>query len=204
MAVQSRYVRRNLLVLSSDFILFMIGFVFWDPTVVVPVFVKELTGNDLMVGVFSAIRVLTISLPGLWAASFLHTQPRKKPLLVWSSFGGRIPVLFMSVATLLWADRAPWLVVILMAISVGLFFTSEGLNGISWPDVVGKVLPSDIRGRFLGTSQLVASIVGLGSGVLVRLILGHTAWACVDSLGADVCMRLCWFCALLWGAGRHP
>ena len=177
MAVQSRYVRRNLLVLSSDFILFMIGFVFWDPTVVVPVFVKELTGNDLMVGVFSAIRVLTISLPGLWAASFLHTQPRKKPLLVWSSFGGRIPVLFMSVATLLWADRAPWLVVILMAISVGLFFTSEGLNGISWPDVVGKVLPSDIRGRFLGTSQLVASIVGLGSGVLVRLILGHTAWA---------------------------
>jgi len=176
LAAQTRYVRRNLFLLSSDFVLFMVGFVFWDPTVVVPVFVKELTGSDLMVGVFSAIRILTISLPGLWAASFLHTQPRKKPLVVWSSFGGRLPVLFIALATLLWAGQAPWLVVVLLAISVGMFFTSEGLNGVSWPDLVGKVLPSEIRGRFLGASQLVASIAGLGSGRLVSLILGHAAW----------------------------
>jgi MFS family permease len=191
MAVQNRYVRRNLLALSSDFIMFMVGFVFWDPTVVVPVFVKELTGNDLMVGVFAAIRVLTVSLPGLWTASYLLTQPRKKPVLIWASFGGRLPVLLIAVATLLWADRAPWLVVVLLAISVGMFFTSEGMNGVSWPDIIGKVLPSNIRGRFLGTAQLVASVVGLGSGALVRLILGHSAW------GASTRWALMFACAFV-------
>jgi len=177
MTAQTRYLFRNVLALSLDFTMFMIGFVFWDPTVVVPVFVKELTGNDLMVGVFAAIRALTLSLPGLWTASFLASQPRKKPVLIWSSFCGRLPVLFIAVVTLLWTDSFPWLVIALLAIGVGMFYTSEGMNGVSWPDLVGKILPADIRGRFLGISQLIASVVGLGSGALVRVILGQSSWA---------------------------
>ena len=84
---------RNLLALIGDFVLFSIGFAFYDPFVVVPAFVQEFTGSELMVGVLSALRVLMITLPQMWAASVLVARPLKKPLLVWSSIGGRLPVL---------------------------------------------------------------------------------------------------------------
>ena len=174
MTHQQRNVRRNFLALGCDYTMFFIGFVFWDPTVVVPAFVKELTGSDFMVGILSAVRILMITLPALWAASMLVSQPRKKPLIVWASLGGRLPVLLLAFVTLLWAGRSPGVIVGALTIAVALFFTSEGMNYVSWPTLIGKVLPARIRGRFLGTAQLLASFAGLGSGALVRLILGRT------------------------------
>jgi MFS family permease len=202
MAAQERYVRRNTLALGADFMFFFLGFVFWEPTVVVPTFVKELTGSDFMVGALAGIRVLMVTLPQLLAANFLAGQRRRKPLLVWASLGGRLPVLLVAVATILWAGSSPWLAVGVLTLAVTLFFISEGLNGISWPDLVGKVIPARMRGRFLGIAQLLSSLVGLGAGVAVRAILGagqlpHASrWAIIFacafvgfmlSLGAILC-----------------
>jgi MFS family permease len=159
------------------------------PFVLVPTFVQELTGSELMVGVMSALRVLAITLPQAWAASVLVARPRKKPLLAWSSIGGRLPVLFLALATLLWAGNAPWAVVAVLTLAVASFFTSEGLNSISWPDLVGKVIPAHIRGRFLGLGQLLSSLGALGAGYAVRLILSEQGpayplnWTIIFGLG---------------------
>ena len=169
--MQDRSVWRNLFALTGDFFLFSIGLAFYDPIVVVPAFVKEFTGSDLMVGVLSALRVLMITVPQVWAASVLVARPRKMPLLVWSSVGGRLPVLFLAFATLFWADRFPWLVMAILGGSVALFFVSEGLNSISWPALVGKVIPAHVRGRFFGSGQFLSSLGALGAGYVVRLIL---------------------------------
>ena len=99
MSEYKREVRQNVLALGADFVLFMLGFTFFDPFVVVPAFVKQFTGSDLMVGVLAALRVLTISLPQLWAASVLVARPRKRPLLIASSIGGRLPIAVLAVAT---------------------------------------------------------------------------------------------------------
>jgi MFS family permease len=171
--MQKDPVRRNFAALAGDFVLFSIGFAFYDPFVVVPAFVKEFTGSDLMVGVLSALRVLMITLPQMWAASVLVARPRKRPLLIWSSVGGRLPILLLVLATLSWTADAPWLVVGVLSLSVALFYISEGLNGISWPALVGKVIPDSMRGRFLGFGQLFSSLGALGAGYAVRLILSN-------------------------------
>ena len=176
MSMRKGEVRQNVLALGADFVLFMLGYTFFDPFVVVPAFVKEFTGSDLMVGVLAALRVLTISLPQLWAASVLVARPRMRPLLVASSIGGRLPVALLAVATLLWAARLPWLVVGLLGVAVALFFTSEGLNGVTWPALVGKVIPEEIRGRFLGLGQLGSSLAAIGAGYAVRAVLGRGDW----------------------------
>jgi MFS family permease len=168
---QKHRVRRNFAALAGDFVLFSIGFAFYDPFVVVPAFVKEFTGSELMVGVLSALRTLMITLPQVWAASVLVARPQKKPLLIWSSVGGRLPVLLLAVVTLIWAADAPWFVAGVLAFSVVVFYVSEGLNSISWPALMGKVIPGDVRGRFLGFSQLLSSLGALGAGYVVRLIL---------------------------------
>jgi MFS family permease len=171
LGMQERTARRNVAALIADFALFSVGLTFYDPFVVLPAFVQQLTGSELVVGALSAVRVLMIALPQVWAASVLTARPRKKPLLVWSSVAGRLPVLLLALATLLWAERAPGLVVGVLGLSVALFFVSEGLNGISWPALVGKVVPEDVRGRFFGFGQLLASAGALAAGYAVRAIL---------------------------------
>jgi MFS family permease len=158
--------------LIGDFFLFSIGYAFYDPFIVVPAFVSEFTGSELMVGVLSALRVLMITVPQVWAASVLVARPRMKPLLVWSSIGGRLPILFLAVVTYLWAGEDPWMVSVVLCLSVALFFTSEGLNGISWPALVGKAIPAGIRGRFFGAGQFLSSLGALGAGYIVRVVLG--------------------------------
>ncbi len=171
------HVRHNLVCLTGDFVAFSIGFAFFDPLVIVPAFVRALNGPELVIGALAAVRVIMITVPQVWAASVLSTSPRKKPLLAWSSLGGRLPVLLLALATLWAASQHPALVLLLLGLAVLLFYTSEGLNSISWPDIVGKVLPPTIRGRFLGMGQLLSSGGAALAGYAMRHILSVDTFA---------------------------
>ncbi len=175
------HVRRNLFSLTGDFVSFSIGFAFFDPLVIVPAFARALNGPEMVIGALAAVRVIMVTLPQVWAASMLAASPRKKPLLAWSSLGGRLPVLLLAFATLYGARQHPALVLAMLGLTVLLFFTSEGLNSISWPDMVGKVLPPTIRGRFLGVGQLLSSGGALLAGYAMRHILAADALVFPDS-----------------------
>lgn len=178
--MQQHHVRRNLLALTGDFIFFSIGFAFFDPLVIVPAFVKEFTGSSLLIGALSALRILMITVPQIWAASFLVAQPRKKPLLVWATFGGRLPVLFLALATLLWTKSHLWLTMAVLTLSVAIFYTSEALNSVSWPALVGKVIPDKLRGRFFGVGQLFSSLGAGVSGYIVSRVLDKAGGSSPD------------------------
>lgn len=190
--LQQRDTRRNILALIGDFFFFSIGFAFYDPLVVVPSFVNEFTGSGLLVGVLSALRVLMITVPQVWAASVLEVRPRMKPLLIWSSVGGRLPILLLSLAILLWADSRIGLVIAVLMVSVALFFTSEGLNGVTWPALVGKVVPEQFRGRFFGLGQFISSVGAMGAGYVVNRILSYhvmpvpSRWALLFLVGCVI------------------
>ncbi len=143
----------------------------------VPAFVNEFTGSQLLIGGLAALRVLMITLPQVWAASVLEARPRMKPLLVWSSFGGRLPIFFLALAVWLWGPSQIWLVIGVLALSVAAFFTSEGLNSVSWPALVGKVVPEHFRGRFFGIGQFLSAVGSAGAGYVVNLILDYQGWA---------------------------
>ncbi len=170
-ALASPSATRNVLALIGDFVFFSVGFAFYDPLVVVPAFVNEFTGSELLVGLLSALRILMITVPQIWAASVLEARPRAKPLLIWSSIGGRLPILLLSVGVLLWAGTRTWLAMLILALSVMLFFTSEGLNGVSWPALVAKAVPEGFRGRFFGLGQFVSSFGSAAAGYFVNRIL---------------------------------
>ena len=84
---------------------------------------------------------------------------------------GRLPVVILAILVWRFALDAPWLVMGVLALAVALFFTSEGLNSVSWPDMFGKLLPATIRGRFLGIGQLLSSLGALVGGYYVQRIL---------------------------------
>ncbi len=191
-AAERRITRINVLALVGDFVFFSIGFAFYDPLVVVPAFVNEFTGSALLVGLLSTLRVLMITVPQIWAASVLEARPRAKPLLIASSIGGRLPILLLSIGVLLWAETRMGLVTLILALAVMLFFTSEGLNGVSWPALVGKVVPEGFRGRFFGLGQLLSSIGAAAAGFFVNRILD------LQSLGRSDRWSLLFFIGFVW------
>lgn len=166
--------KRNFLALTGDFVFFSIGFAFFDPLVVVPAFVNEFTGSKFLVGMLSAVRAFMVTAPQLWAASILAAQPRKKPVLIISSIIGRLPILVLALATFWWAESHVGWVIAILALTVAVFFISEGFNGVSWPVLVGKVLPDTIRGRFFGLGQLLSSVGAAIAGYWVNRILAWT------------------------------
>ncbi len=191
---EERHTTRNFLALTGDFVFFSVGFAFFDPLVVVPAFVKEFTGSEFLVGILSAIRIMMVTAPQLVAASILVAQPRKKPVLIASSIIGRLPIIVLALATLWWGDSHLWRVIAILGVSVAIFYTSEGFNGVSWPVLVGKVLPENIRGRFFGFGQLVSSLGAAAAGYCVNRILalpGQTLsarWAIVFAIGFVILM----------------
>jgi MFS family permease len=178
-AMGLRATRISTIALIGDFFFFSVGFAFYDPMVVVPAFVNDFTGSTLLVGLLSALRVLFITLPQIWAASVLEARPRMKPLLIGSSVMGRLPVLVLAAAVFFWAGSGTqtWLVMLILSLSVILFFTSEGLNSVSWTALVGKVVPEAFRGRFFGLGQFLSSLGSLAAGYLVNRVLAQRAMA---------------------------
>jgi MFS family permease len=51
------------------------------------------------------------------------------------------------------------------------------LNSVTWPALVGKVIPDQIRGRFLGLGQALSSLAAIGAGYAVRAVLGQAGWS---------------------------
>ena len=47
---------------------------------------------------------------------------------------------------------------------------------MTWPALVGKVIPDEIRGRFFGFGQLFSSLAAIGAGYAVRAVLGQDGW----------------------------
>ena len=191
---QKRFITRNFLALTGDFVFFSIGFAFFDPLVVIPAFVKEFTGSEFLIGILSAIRTFMVTAPQLWAASILIAQPRKKPVLIASSVIGRLPILIVALATLWWGESNLWWLIAILVVSVAVFYTSEGFNGVSWPVLVGKVLPEKIRGRFFGLGQLLSSLGAAAAGYFVNRILTlpgqplTARWAVVFTVGFVILM----------------
>jgi MFS family permease len=193
-ALQKRTITHNFLALVGDFVFFSIGFAFFDPLVVVPSFVKDFTESEFLIGILSAIRTFMVTAPQLWVASILAAQPRKKPVLIISSVIGRLPIFIVALATLCWGESHIGWVIGILAVSVAVFFTSEGFNGVSWPVLVGKVLPDNIRGRFFGLGQLLSSLGAAVAGYFVNRILALSEqsitvrWAVVFTVGFVILM----------------
>ncbi|MCJ7551194.1 MAG: MFS transporter, partial [Anaerolineae bacterium] len=74
------------------------------------------------------------------------------------------------------------------------FYTSEGLNGVSWPALVGKVIPEGSRGRCFGLGQFLSSIGAAAAGYFVNRVLALQQIARADRWAL---LFLCGFVALM-------
>jgi len=167
-------VRRNIIAIIGDVAFFMLGFSCMDPTTVMPQFLKELGASPQLIGLISGLRLLVLFAPQPYVAHRVHGRRRVKPFLITACAIGRLPMFLLFL--LIWAyghhrTLALWAFVLFSLLFIG----SDGFSIVPWTEIIGKSIPSNIRGRFFGAMQTVSSLAALGAPALVSTILSIRA-----------------------------
>ena len=171
-----QHLRHNVLALGADFSLFMIGLSFASSTTVLPAFAVYLGAPNVVLGAIPAVMTTGWFLPSLFSAGHTESLSRKLPFVLRYTAWERVPFLVLGLAAFTIADRAPALTLAVVLLSLIVMSSTGGILMPAWMDVIGRTIPTDLRGRFFALSSMVSAVGGLaGSFVTARILDGMSA-----------------------------
>lgn len=170
-----KYYRRNLTAQYSMASIWGVGMAFIHGQTILPVYVSQLTDRRLAVGILAACISLGIFLPQFVGAYLVQASRKIKHFMYWAYAGMILGVVGVAASTYLTAlsNTAALLAFFLMTFIVFSF------NGIVQPAhlaLVGKIIPPDRRGIFLGNHSFFATLTGAAAGLgATALLVRHQA-----------------------------
>jgi hypothetical protein len=141
--------RHNLAALGADYALFVVGLAFASQSTILPAFAVYLGAPNVVIGAIPAVMTLGWFMPSLFAAGHTETLERKLPFVVRHTIWERVPFVVLALAAFFLADRAPALTLGVMLL---VLLVVTGVGGVlmpAWMDLIGRVVPVTLRGRFL-------------------------------------------------------
>lgn len=158
-------------------IFFRGGMAFADPNTILPVFLNNFTSSKILIGLSSTIMGglggISGVLPQMFVANRLESRSHKKPVLIISITIRALCWGLLSLITYLFAISNPGLTVFSFFLLLIIFTFMGGVAVIPFMDIWGKAIPSTLRGRFFGHRQLWGGIAAIGSGFIVKAVLGN-------------------------------
>jgi MFS family permease len=182
----SKNLRHNVAALGADYALFVVGLAFASQSTILPAFAEYLGAPNVVIGAIPAVMTLGWFLPSLFAAGHTETLERKLPFLVRYTIWERVPFIVLALAAFFLADRAPALTLGLMLLMLLVVTGVGGALMPAWMDLIGRVVPVTLRGRFFGFANLGASACGLAASIVTASILA--------AIPAPVSYGLCFVC----------
>jgi len=160
-------------------ILFAGGEAFYNPDTILPIFLDHFTKSKTLIGLSSTLigRLGGIAsvFPQLLVANKMENKIRKKPLLKFAITIRALSWGLLAFTTYIFNNTYPNLTIFFLFITLILHTFMGGIAAVPFFDIWGKSLPSNLRGRFFGYRQLWGGILAIGSGLIVKNILGNNA-----------------------------
>jgi MFS family permease len=157
-------------------IFFTGGQAFSNPDTIIPVFLNHFTDSKTLIGLSStllgSLGGIGSVLPQLFVARRLENKSRKKPLLAFAITVRALSWGFLAVTTYFFANRSAYLTISFLFFFLIVFTFMGGIAAVSFYDIWGKSLPSQLRGRFFGHRELWGGVLAIGSGFIAKLVLG--------------------------------
>jgi Na+/melibiose symporter-like transporter len=166
--------RRNFIALVLEWGVFGGGQSFANPATVMPSFLNLLGAPAIVLGLLPTLQSAAWLLPQLFIARSVSNIPYKKPFIMVMSTAGRLSILLLA-ALVLFTGAQPasaGLLIAMTLLAVVVFWVSNGLTYVPWFDLIGRMIPSAMQGRLLGTGQALFSLFGFGAGIVVEWVLG--------------------------------
>lgn len=129
---------------------------------ILPLFISKLTDSTLAIGVLSSIVSTGALIPQLFTANWVQRTPIKKFISVNVGFFiERLPLVCLVIA----AGLAAWSKTVALyfgMVCITWYVVGSGISMVAWQDMIAKIIPTQTRGRFMGTTFFV----GTGAGVI--------------------------------------
>jgi len=157
--------------LGADYALFVVGLAFASQSTILPAFAAHLGAPNVVIGAIPAVMTLGWFLPSLFAAGHTESLARKLPFILRYTVWERVPFIGLALAAFFLADRAP---AAALGVMLLMLLIVTGVGGVlmpAWMDVIGRVIPVTLRGRFFAFANLAASVGGLVGSVATASIL---------------------------------
>ncbi len=163
--------RRNVLVFMGDAITFSTGMSFIPATTVLVGLASALTDDKALIGVVAMSWSVAWLIPQLVAARLVHGKRRQKPYLIIPSIIGRQTMLLFALWLALTGAQSPLLTVWLLIGAVVVFNINDAVAGLSYWDMMSRLLTPRRRGRTIATGQFIGSVGGIGAALVVERVL---------------------------------
>src|SRR5205823_11220541 len=128
---------------------------------------------NVVIGAIPAVMTLGWFLPSLFAAGHAQSLPRKLPFVLRYTVWERVPFLVLAFVAFFVARPAPALA---LAVLLATLLVVTGMGGVlmpAWMDIVGRTVPTRVRGRFFAVANIVGSVGGLAGSVVTAYCLAR-------------------------------
>ena len=188
--------RHNFLVNVFDGAFFGFALGFASFTTILPLFVSSMTDSAVLIGLIPAIHTLGWQFPQLLTARRVARLTHLKPLVLWMTTQERIPFLGLALVAVLLPTIGPAAALpatFFLLIWQGL---GAGLTANAWQNLIGKVIPGQVRGTFFGfqsgSANLLSSIGAVAAGLILERLPSPTDFA-LCFLICSMLMAVSWF-----------
>lgn len=144
---------------------------FASQATVLPAFAAHLGASNIVIGAIPAVLTLGWFLPSLFVAPHTESLPRKLPFVLRYTVWERVPLVALALVAFFVAEPAPGLA---LGVFLLLLMLMTGVGGAlmpAWMDLVGRAIPTRVRGRFFAVANLLASAGGLLGSFLTAYVL---------------------------------
>ncbi|HEX9006832.1 MAG TPA: MFS transporter [Bacteroidota bacterium] len=189
--------RRNFTANVMDGALFALGLSFVSQQTVLPVFVRNIGGGNIAVGLVPVVWTFGFNFTQIFIAARAQREHRKKALLLKTALIQRTPWLLLAVLSFVVFPRVGTGVALLLFFVVyALAAIGGGINLPVWFDLIAHVTPLTRRGRLFAVRSVFGSILGMLGGATaagVLSLLAYPASYALLSLLAFCAMMLSWY-----------
>jgi len=168
--------KRNFAANLGDVMFFTLGLAFASMNTVVPVFIRQLGGTALIIGLVPAVVQTGQMLPPLFAAPYVAPLERKLPFLLKMTLGERLPWPILALACVFLARDYPSVMLVLTIVLLAIFGLAGGICVPAWMDIVARVTPMRMRGKLFGWSGAISGLLGVGAGLAAERALAAFAY----------------------------
>ncbi|MFZ2324340.1 MAG: MFS transporter [Ignavibacteriaceae bacterium] len=165
-------VKRNFYLNLFDGAIFSFALSFVSLQTVFPILIKKVSGSDFAIGLIPVVYTAGFNFPQIFVANYVRKLPYKKPWMLKTALGQRLPWLLIAVLVLFFIeDMNPKLALVFILASLGLAAVGGSINLPGWFDLFSKITPVQLRGRLFAFRSVVGAIMGVVGGAVVVLVL---------------------------------
>ena len=144
---------------------------FMDIDTVIPAMLIEAGGNAVHVGIMSAILLGGSSFTQIIFAPYLSNREHKKKFLLLGINARILSLLGLGLILYFWRSGSTFPILWMIFLFITIFALGGAFANISYTDIVGKSIDSEVRKSFFSSKQILSGIVVLLSVLAARQVL---------------------------------